>query len=157
LAQLLKRINPLLADAQRPEGDKGLARISITALNLPLAGPPEDAEATARISFPALQLSDHPSDFARQLQMLLGTPARARIAPGLLRVRLEDGTFSYDNFVVNVERARANFSGQVWITGGGHLDLVAVIPTVSAGLSSGTTEVVIGGTVDQPVVGKTHN
>jgi len=155
LAQVLGRLNPILAEASVGSGG-GLVRGTVSWLMLPLDDL-GDGTGAARLTFPPLLFTarDGPS-VVRQLQVLTGelprptTTARSEGSAEVMLVRLGDGQFSYENFRVTLGHSRINFSGSVGVAG--RLDLLATVPVVTPGLSAGSTTVVIKGTVESPLM-----
>jgi len=148
-------------------GEGGLLHIGFATLTVPV-GAPDAAEANFRVTFPPLAFApraDGPS-LVRQFQVITGElvppaatrgagrsmPAASRVegSVGLLRAHLEEGQFSYENFLVQVGRSRLNFSGSVALDG--NVDLLAVIPGSGTGLSVRSSQVLVTGTVEMPVV-----
>lgn len=161
LAGLLRHLHPLLGDVD-PQMT-GIVRLNTYSLHLP-TNDPGSAEMTARLTFPLLSypsLDDSdPESFHATLGTFLGrlppdVPLKANPSP--LQFRIAGRTLWYENFLVEFQNpppggTRMNFSGST--TFPGQLDLVTTIRTVSGprgSLSSGTTQILIQGTIDRPL------
>jgi hypothetical protein len=156
LVRLLRRVNPILGQIKSGEGLFGfqLSELQVTSGNV------GNAQATARLTFPALELRT--DGLVGELLRIGGaadSQAHGAIAAVAdpLRLHLGGGSIGYDNFnLVLGRRQRLSFGGSVNVDG--RLNLLARVPEAARGadgegtLSSSRSDVPLSGTVEHPVV-----